>query len=89
MHTNAGELFGFVCWFWIFYRAKEDGAVVLGLWHPWENHPHDEGDTEHWYEEQHQEGDGSEEHGKNKGGVGSLQKHPTHGGVKGVGHGTH
>ena len=29
IHKNMGELFGFVCWFWIFYRAKEDGAVTI------------------------------------------------------------
>ena len=36
-HTQLGEAFGFVCWFWVFYRFKEDGAVLLGLKHPWEH----------------------------------------------------
>ena len=47
IHKNMGELFGFVCWFWIFYRCKEDGAVVLGLRHPWEHAHHDEHEDEH------------------------------------------
>mmetsp|Transcript_1893 Transcript_1893/g.3781 ORF Transcript_1893/g.3781 Transcript_1893/m.3781 type:complete len:106 (+) Transcript_1893:1-318(+) len=47
IHKNMGELFGFVCWFWIFYRAKEDGAVVLGLRHPWEHGHHDDHEDEH------------------------------------------
>ncbi|KAG6523977.1 hypothetical protein ZIOFF_013866 [Zingiber officinale] len=25
-------------WFWILYRAKQDGPVVLGWRHPWEGH---------------------------------------------------
>ena len=37
IHKKLGIGFGAVCWFWIFYRAKEDGAVVLGLKHPWEH----------------------------------------------------
>ncbi|KAH6640896.1 hypothetical protein F5144DRAFT_115956, partial [Chaetomium tenue] len=24
-------------WFWIFYRAKKDGPVLLGWKHPWEH----------------------------------------------------
>ncbi|KAF0902165.1 hypothetical protein E2562_014413 [Oryza meyeriana var. granulata] len=24
--------------FWVFYRAKQDGAVLLGLRHPWDGH---------------------------------------------------
>ena len=27
-----------VMWFWILYRAKQDGAALLGLEHPWEHH---------------------------------------------------
>uniref|UniRef100_A0A7N0VA08 Uncharacterized protein n=1 Tax=Kalanchoe fedtschenkoi TaxID=63787 RepID=A0A7N0VA08_KALFE len=38
--------------FWIFYRAKQDGPVVLGWRHPWEGHGHahghgDEHETSH------------------------------------------
>ena len=38
VHTYAGEFFGCVAWFWIFYRCKEDGAVVFLGVHPWDNH---------------------------------------------------
>ncbi|PIA46968.1 hypothetical protein AQUCO_01500480v1 [Aquilegia coerulea] len=31
--------------FWILYRAKQDGPVVLGWRHPWEGHGH--GDHSH------------------------------------------
>ena len=40
-HTNGGIAMGFVCWMWVFYRAKHDLPVVLGLRHPWE-HEHDD-----------------------------------------------
>ena len=36
-HTIAGEVCGFFTWLWIFYRAKHDLPVVLGLRHPWEH----------------------------------------------------
>mmetsp|Transcript_23871 Transcript_23871/g.40839 ORF Transcript_23871/g.40839 Transcript_23871/m.40839 type:complete len:141 (-) Transcript_23871:145-567(-) len=36
-HTMAGEVMGFFTWLWIFYRAKNDLPVVLGLRHPWEH----------------------------------------------------
>ena len=29
-----------VCWVWILWRCYEDGAVVLGLKHPWDGHGH-------------------------------------------------
>ena len=56
IHKNMGELFGFVCWFWIFYRAKEDGAVVLGLRHPWEHGHHDDHEVRGWGFEKGREG---------------------------------
>ncbi len=37
VHTNLGEAFGFVCWMWIFHRARNDLPVVLGWRHPWEH----------------------------------------------------
>lgn len=43
-HTWWGEAFGFVCWMWIFHRARLDGPVVLGWRHPWEHAP---GDDDH------------------------------------------
>mmetsp|Transcript_20270 Transcript_20270/g.31906 ORF Transcript_20270/g.31906 Transcript_20270/m.31906 type:complete len:150 (-) Transcript_20270:184-633(-) len=36
-HAIAGEVCGFFAWIWIFYRAKEDLPVVLGMRHPWEH----------------------------------------------------
>ncbi len=37
VHTRLGEAFGFVCWMWIFHRARNDLPVVLGWRHPWEH----------------------------------------------------
>ena len=37
VHTKAGEAFGFVCWIWVFHRARCDGPVVMGWRHPWEH----------------------------------------------------
>ncbi|KAL4389631.1 hypothetical protein AHAS_Ahas03G0064400 [Arachis hypogaea] len=37
-HTVAGKGLCAVMWFWVFYRAKQDGPVVLGWRHPWEGH---------------------------------------------------
>eukprot|EP00566_Odontella_aurita_P023139 CAMPEP_0113543368 /NCGR_PEP_ID=MMETSP0015_2-20120614/10120_1 /TAXON_ID=2838 /ORGANISM="Odontella" /LENGTH=134 /DNA_ID=CAMNT_0000443521 /DNA_START=115 /DNA_END=522 /DNA_ORIENTATION=- /assembly_acc=CAM_ASM_000160 len=37
VHTRAGEFVGFVCWMWIFHRARHDLPVVLGWRHPWEH----------------------------------------------------
>mmetsp|Transcript_13841 Transcript_13841/g.29849 ORF Transcript_13841/g.29849 Transcript_13841/m.29849 type:complete len:150 (-) Transcript_13841:218-667(-) len=36
-HTIAGEVCGFFTWLWVFYRAKHDLPVVLGMRHPWEH----------------------------------------------------
>ena len=33
----AGEICGFFTWLWVFYRAKHDLPVVLGMRHPWEH----------------------------------------------------
>jgi len=56
-HAIAGEVCGFLTWLWVFYRAKHDLPVVLGLRHPWEHgsdpwaiHYHVEG--EHALEEE-------------------------------------
>jgi hypothetical protein len=35
----VGEFLGFVCWMWVFHRARHDGPVVLGWRHPWEHAP--------------------------------------------------
>mmetsp|Transcript_2241 Transcript_2241/g.5131 ORF Transcript_2241/g.5131 Transcript_2241/m.5131 type:complete len:136 (-) Transcript_2241:123-530(-) len=37
VHTKLGEAFGFVCWLWVFHRARNDLPVVLGWRHPWEH----------------------------------------------------
>jgi len=37
VHAKAGEFFGFICWIWIFHRARHDLPVVLGYRHPWEH----------------------------------------------------
>ncbi|KAG0700734.1 hypothetical protein DFH29DRAFT_982985 [Suillus ampliporus] len=31
---------GATMWFFILYRAREDGPKLLGLRHPWEGHGH-------------------------------------------------
>ncbi|KAF0743643.1 hypothetical protein DYB37_007442 [Aphanomyces astaci] len=46
VHKNAGLAFSVLTWLWIFHRAKEDGAVVLGLEHPWD-HGHGHGGHHH------------------------------------------
>ena len=43
-HRIAAEVFGTVCWLWIFHRASNDLPVVLGWRHPWEHAP---GDDDH------------------------------------------
>jgi len=68
VHTNLGEAFGFVCWIWIFHRARLDGGVVLGWRHPWEHAPdpwesHDHGD--HGNHDGHHEEDASTGNGTN------------------------
>ncbi|KAF3324895.1 NADH dehydrogenase [ubiquinone] 1 beta subcomplex subunit 2 [Carex littledalei] len=37
-HSATGKGLCAVMWFWILYRAKQDGPVVLGWRHPWEGH---------------------------------------------------
>jgi hypothetical protein len=37
VHTQAGEIFGVLCWLWVFHRARYDLPVVLGWRHPWEH----------------------------------------------------
>ncbi|GAK66164.1 NADH dehydrogenase [ubiquinone] 1 beta subcomplex subunit 2-like isoform 2 [Moesziomyces antarcticus] len=43
-HRWGAKLLGATMWFWIFYRAKQDGPVLLGLKHPWDGHDHHHGD---------------------------------------------
>lgn len=37
-HSITGKGMCAMMWFWILYRAKQDGPVVLGWRHPWEGH---------------------------------------------------
>ncbi|KAF9469964.1 hypothetical protein BDZ94DRAFT_1150994, partial [Collybia nuda] len=39
-HNFLGKALGATMWFFIFYRARQDGAKLLGK-HPWDNHGHD------------------------------------------------
>ncbi|KAI9260241.1 hypothetical protein BY458DRAFT_516578 [Sporodiniella umbellata] len=42
-HRFVGKALGATMWFWMMYRAREDGPVLLGWRHPWEHHgDHDE-----------------------------------------------
>lgn len=43
VHKGFGVAAGAVMWFWVFYRAKQDLPVMLGLRHPWEGHGHGDG----------------------------------------------
>ncbi|CAF2180574.1 unnamed protein product [Brassica napus] len=44
-HAVAGKGLCGVMWFWILYRAKQDGPVVMGWRHPWDGHgDHGHGD---------------------------------------------
>ena len=43
-HKHTGTALATLMWLWVFYRAKEDGAVVLGLVHPWDAHGHHDDD---------------------------------------------
>ena len=46
-HLNASNVMTTICWVWILWRCYEDGAVVLGLKHPWDGHGHGHGDDDH------------------------------------------
>ncbi|KAL0087490.1 hypothetical protein J3Q64DRAFT_1833753 [Phycomyces blakesleeanus] len=46
-HRFGGKALGATMWFWMMYRAKQDGAVLLGLRHPWDHHGEDHGDEHH------------------------------------------
>jgi len=39
-HLYLAKAMGAAMWFWIFYRMKQDGAVLFGFRHPWEGHGH-------------------------------------------------
>ncbi|OXG81899.1 hypothetical protein C348_03257 [Cryptococcus neoformans Gb118] len=44
LHRGLAKALGASMWFFIFYRARQDGPALLGLRHPWDGHGHgDEG----------------------------------------------
>ncbi|KAI0311958.1 hypothetical protein OF83DRAFT_1148476 [Amylostereum chailletii] len=43
-HQFLAKALGASMWFFIFYRARQDGAKLLGLRHPWEGHEHGHGE---------------------------------------------
>ncbi|CAL9760479.1 unnamed protein product, partial [Musa acuminata subsp. burmannicoides] len=49
-HVVTGKGLCAIMWFWILYRAKQDGPVVLGWRHPWEGH----GDHSHGHGHEHE-----------------------------------
>ncbi|KAF8406685.1 hypothetical protein HHK36_008776 [Tetracentron sinense] len=49
-HTLTGKGMCAIMWFWVFYRAKQDGPVVLGWRHPWEGHE----DHSHGHGQEHE-----------------------------------
>eukprot|EP00615_Pteridomonas_danica_P001846 CAMPEP_0114331028 /NCGR_PEP_ID=MMETSP0101-20121206/2136_1 /TAXON_ID=38822 ORGANISM="Pteridomonas danica, Strain PT" /NCGR_SAMPLE_ID=MMETSP0101 /ASSEMBLY_ACC=CAM_ASM_000211 /LENGTH=104 /DNA_ID=CAMNT_0001461219 /DNA_START=20 /DNA_END=334 /DNA_ORIENTATION=- len=57
-HSVTGRVLGTIMWLWVMHRAKEDGPVLLGFVHPWDNHHgghhghHDDGE----YKFEHQIG---------------------------------
>ncbi|KAG5513188.1 hypothetical protein PMAC_001558 [Pneumocystis sp. 'macacae'] len=42
VHTILSQILGASMWFFILYRMKQDGPVILGIKHPWEDHKSDE-----------------------------------------------
>ncbi|KAF9581202.1 hypothetical protein BGW38_001867 [Lunasporangiospora selenospora] len=46
-YTIASKVLGSAMWFWVMYKAKEEGPVVLGLRHPWDGHGHGHGHGAH------------------------------------------
>jgi len=37
LYAVSAKLLGASMWFFLMYRAKKDGAVFLGLKHPWDH----------------------------------------------------
>ncbi|KAG2210591.1 uncharacterized protein EV154DRAFT_414145 [Mucor mucedo] len=46
-HRFVGKALGATMWFWMMYRAKQDGPVLLGWRHPWDHHGDDHHDEHH------------------------------------------
>ncbi|ORY86849.1 hypothetical protein BCR37DRAFT_376119 [Protomyces lactucae-debilis] len=45
-YRYSATILGASMWFWMLYRAKQDGPVLLGWRHPWEGHGHGHGHGE-------------------------------------------
>ncbi|ORY04898.1 hypothetical protein K493DRAFT_200577, partial [Basidiobolus meristosporus CBS 931.73] len=43
-HRYTAKLLGATMWFFMMYRAKQDGLVTLRLQHPWDAHGHGHGE---------------------------------------------
>ncbi|URD85529.1 Disease resistance protein [Musa troglodytarum] len=52
-HVVTGKGLCAIMWFWVLYRAKQDGPVVLGWRHPWEGHGDHSHDHGHEHEASH------------------------------------
>ncbi|KAH7331679.1 hypothetical protein KP509_20G046200 [Ceratopteris richardii] len=59
--VRTGQIMGAIMWFWVFYRAKQDGPVLLGWRHPWDHHGHGHG---HGHAETHEHTHGATETSK-------------------------
>ncbi|KAI8968926.1 hypothetical protein BDF20DRAFT_907794 [Mycotypha africana] len=46
-HRFVGKALGATMWFWMMYRAKQDGPVLLGWRHPWDHHGDDHHEEHH------------------------------------------
>ncbi|KAF8924255.1 hypothetical protein BGZ47_004134 [Haplosporangium gracile] len=42
-YSVVAKTLGASMWFWVMYKAKEEGPAVLGLRHPWDGHGHGHG----------------------------------------------
>ncbi|CDO69401.1 hypothetical protein BN946_scf184270.g4 [Trametes cinnabarina] len=52
-HKFLATTLGATMWFFIFWRARKDGAKLLGLKHPWDGHDHDHHGHEAGHSEHH------------------------------------
>mmetsp|Transcript_36753 Transcript_36753/g.96658 ORF Transcript_36753/g.96658 Transcript_36753/m.96658 type:complete len:116 (-) Transcript_36753:269-616(-) len=55
-HQQVATFYGCVMWLWLFWRAKNDGRVFLGLEHPWDHGGHDHGHDDHGHGDGHGHG---------------------------------
>ncbi|KAF9622275.1 hypothetical protein IFM89_030317 [Coptis chinensis] len=55
-HVVTGKGMCAIMWFWVLYRAKKDGPVVLGWRHPWDGHGDHAHGHGHGHEHKNEEG---------------------------------